>query len=167
MKFVSAQVAYFLQNRKAKTNIGRLLKFVAILFLLIVVYSVLFHILMEHEGQKFSWLTGFYWTLTVMSNAWLRRYNLRVRSGQTFFHGGAAVWYCIPAGTAALYLHSVFFMHPGSRRRTGVKLHWSWMKTWKGMFLSLIMIQLPEPLSQNLRITVINTLYLSVIFSRL
>ena len=67
MKFVSAQVAYFLQNRKAKTNIGRLLKFVAILFLLIVVYSVLFHILMEHEGQKFSWLTGFYWTLTVMS----------------------------------------------------------------------------------------------------
>ena len=32
-----------------------------------VVYSVLFHVIMEMEGQRHSWLTGLYWTLTVMS----------------------------------------------------------------------------------------------------
>jgi Trk K+ transport system NAD-binding subunit len=34
---------------------------------MITVYSVVFHILMLREGQTYSWLTGFYWTLTVMS----------------------------------------------------------------------------------------------------
>lgn len=34
---------------------------------MITVYSVFFHVLMLREGQSFSWLTGFYWTLTVMS----------------------------------------------------------------------------------------------------
>src|SRR5690606_30885382 len=33
----------------------------------IVVFSVLFHLLMHLEGQRHSWLTGVYWTLTVMS----------------------------------------------------------------------------------------------------
>lgn len=32
-----------------------------------VVYSVLFHRVMENEGQQHSWITGFYWTLTVMT----------------------------------------------------------------------------------------------------
>jgi len=30
-------------------------------------YSVLFHLLMVREGQEHSWLTGVYWTLTVMT----------------------------------------------------------------------------------------------------
>lgn len=34
---------------------------------LITVYSVLFHVLMHHEGRSYSWLTAVYWTLTVMS----------------------------------------------------------------------------------------------------
>jgi voltage-gated potassium channel len=37
------------------------------MFLLISIYSVLFHVIMEYEGQHHSWLTGFYWALTVMS----------------------------------------------------------------------------------------------------
>jgi len=67
MKFIASQLAYFLQNRKAKTNIGKLIRFLIALSLLISVYSVIFHFLMAYEGQEFSWLTGFYWTLTVMS----------------------------------------------------------------------------------------------------
>lgn len=67
MKFISSQLTYFFQNRKAKTNIGRLFRFVLVLIGLIVAYSTIFHYLMEMEGQNFSWLTGFYWTLTVMS----------------------------------------------------------------------------------------------------
>ena len=34
---------------------------------MIAVYSVGFHLLMLREGQEHTWITGFYWTLTVMS----------------------------------------------------------------------------------------------------
>ncbi len=34
---------------------------------MVIVYSVLFHVIMVMEGQSHSWLSGFYWTLTVMS----------------------------------------------------------------------------------------------------
>lgn len=37
------------------------------LVVLVAVYSTIFHVLMEHEGQRHSWATGVYWTLTVMS----------------------------------------------------------------------------------------------------
>jgi len=43
------------------------MKFILVLTLLVLLYSILFHIIMEHEGQDHSWMTGFYWTLTVMS----------------------------------------------------------------------------------------------------
>src|SRR5690606_28373534 len=33
----------------------------------VVLFTVLFHVLMSVEGREFSWLTGLYWTLTVMS----------------------------------------------------------------------------------------------------
>jgi Trk K+ transport system NAD-binding subunit len=32
-----------------------------------VVFTIIFHLLMLREGQRFSWITGLYWTLTVMS----------------------------------------------------------------------------------------------------
>ena len=34
---------------------------------MVCVYSILFHFLMIIENREFSWITGFYWTLTVMS----------------------------------------------------------------------------------------------------
>lgn len=41
--------------------------FLIFLLAMITVYSVLFHYIMDFEGQKHSWVTGFYWSLTVMS----------------------------------------------------------------------------------------------------
>ncbi len=67
MKFFSSQISYFIANKNTKVNISRLLKFLGILVILVVVYGVLFHIIMEMEGQKHSWMTGFYWTLVTMS----------------------------------------------------------------------------------------------------
>ncbi|HAC16151.1 MAG TPA: potassium transporter TrkA [Bacteroidetes bacterium] len=67
MKFISSQVAYFFQNRRAKTNIARLVRFILVLVGLIILYSVIFHYIMELEGRDYSWISGFYWTLTVMS----------------------------------------------------------------------------------------------------
>jgi Trk K+ transport system NAD-binding subunit len=67
MKFFTSQITYFLSNKNTQVNINRLLKFLGVLVLLITVYGVLFHIIMELEGQKHSWMTGFYWTLVTMS----------------------------------------------------------------------------------------------------
>ena len=67
MKFYLSQILYFLQNRTSRRNVLLLLRFLLVLALMVTVYSVLFHFLMALEGQKFSWITGFYWTLTVMS----------------------------------------------------------------------------------------------------
>ncbi|MEM7755121.1 MAG: NAD-binding protein, partial [Planctomycetota bacterium] len=67
MKLSTVHVMLFLQERRTKRNIRSLAKFTAVLVGLIVLYSVLFHFIMLHEDQRHSWVTGFYWTLTVMS----------------------------------------------------------------------------------------------------
>lgn len=60
-------VIYFLQNKTTRRNFIFLTKFFVFLFGIISLYSVLFHILMKYEGRDYSWITGFYWSLTVMS----------------------------------------------------------------------------------------------------
>lgn len=67
MKFISSQIALFMQQRSTRRNIGFLLRFFAMLVGLIALYSILFHFIMQYEGRSFSWVTGVYWTLTVMS----------------------------------------------------------------------------------------------------
>lgn len=67
MKFLGSQLAYFLQNKTTRYNIRFLIRFILFLISLITFYSVLFHYIMEIEGHDYSWVTGFYWTLTVMS----------------------------------------------------------------------------------------------------
>lgn len=57
----------FFQERRTQRNVRALMKFILVLAVLIFAYSILFHIIMEREGQHHTWLTGFYWTLTVMS----------------------------------------------------------------------------------------------------
>jgi len=56
-----------LRTRRGERNLRILFRFLVTLVLMIVVYSVLFHVLMAREDQDHSWFTGFYWTLTVMS----------------------------------------------------------------------------------------------------
>jgi len=67
MKFFSAQFTHFLGSRTSVRNLKILLQFLSALSFLVVLYSILFHYIMEWEGRDFSWVTGFYWTLTVMS----------------------------------------------------------------------------------------------------
>ena len=68
MKLLGTQLAYFLSERETRRNIGALLKFVAFLVATIALFSVLFHVIMLYEEEQYhSWLTGLYWTLTVMS----------------------------------------------------------------------------------------------------
>lgn len=67
MKFYISQLVAFLRVKKAVRNLKMLGGFFLVLGVMVVVYSVAFHVIMEWEGHKHSWLTGFYWTLTVMS----------------------------------------------------------------------------------------------------
>jgi len=62
-----AEVVSVVHSRRGRRNMRVLLRFVLFLAAMIGVYSVLFHVLMEHEGQEHTWITGVYWTLTVMS----------------------------------------------------------------------------------------------------
>lgn len=67
MKYLPSQIMTFLHERGAKHNIIVLRRFFITLCVMIAAYSVLFHWLMEYEGKEHSWITGIYWTLTVMS----------------------------------------------------------------------------------------------------
>ncbi|MFO7740480.1 MAG: NAD-binding protein [Desulfatiglandaceae bacterium] len=67
MKYASSILAYFSHDESAKRNLRLLLKFLLVLVLLVTVYSIAFHFLMALEGREYSWITGFYWTLTVMT----------------------------------------------------------------------------------------------------
>lgn len=50
-----------------RRNTRLVIRFLLVLVAIIGIYSVLFHVLMLHEGQDHTWFTGVYWTLTVMS----------------------------------------------------------------------------------------------------
>ena len=67
MKFIPAQVIYFVRSRTTKRNLKLLFKFLLALTAIVIIYSILFHFIMIFEDREFSWVTGFYWTLTVMS----------------------------------------------------------------------------------------------------
>jgi Trk K+ transport system NAD-binding subunit len=68
MKVLPTQLYYFLRHRPSRLNMLYLLRFLVVLAIMVSVYSVLFHFIMAREGQtEHSWITGFYWTLTVMS----------------------------------------------------------------------------------------------------
>jgi Trk K+ transport system NAD-binding subunit len=63
----SQQLLLFFQNKTTRRNFITLTKFFALLILIVVIYSVLFHMIMLYEGREFSWITGVYWALTVMT----------------------------------------------------------------------------------------------------
>ncbi len=67
MKYIPAQVIYFIRSRTTKRNFKLLFKFFLALTAIVTIYSVLFHFIMLFEDRNFSWVTGFYWTLTTMS----------------------------------------------------------------------------------------------------
>ncbi|MDQ3388709.1 MAG: NAD-binding protein [Gemmatimonadota bacterium] len=67
MKFIPAQFAFYLQSRSARRNLTALWRYAAFLVAMVAVFSTLFHFLMAAEGQSHSWVTGLYWTFTVMT----------------------------------------------------------------------------------------------------
>ena len=68
MKLLSTQLSYLLSEQKTRRNLKALLKYVLFLIVVVLFYAILFNLIMVNvEKQDHSWLTGIYWTLTVMS----------------------------------------------------------------------------------------------------
>jgi len=68
MKFLPSQLAFLFAERELRTNLRSLFTYLAFLAALVTVFAVLFHLIMERvEQQSHSWVTGFYWTLVVMT----------------------------------------------------------------------------------------------------
>ena len=84
MKLLSAQLAAFLGKRSARRNVGTLLKLIGAFVVLVLVYSTLFHFLMQVERRDHSWITGLYWTLTVMSTLGFGDITFSSDSGRIF-----------------------------------------------------------------------------------
>jgi len=84
MKYNPAVLSYFFQRESTKRNVRQLLKFLLVLTVLVVVYSVLFHFIMEAEGKHHSWITGVYWTLTVMSTLGFGDITFQTDLGRAF-----------------------------------------------------------------------------------
>ncbi|MDR8392859.1 NAD-binding protein [Aliifodinibius sp. S!AR15-10] len=84
MKFFTSQLTHIISRPGTRYNLKRLARFLAVLLLVIIVYSVVFHFIMEYEGQKYSWITGFYWTLTVMSTLGFGDITFTSDLGRTF-----------------------------------------------------------------------------------
>ena len=68
MKTVASHLANFLAARNSsRREFAVFLRFLLLQSVVVLAYAVVFHWLMEREGQTHSWFTGVYWTLTVMT----------------------------------------------------------------------------------------------------
>lgn len=67
MKSLMTIMMQFMKDRPTRLNAIALFRFLLLVTALVIVYSIIFHYIMEYEGRQESWVTGVYWTLTVMS----------------------------------------------------------------------------------------------------
>ncbi|MGE0404503.1 MAG: TrkA family potassium uptake protein [Kofleriaceae bacterium] len=67
MKFVVSPLNYLIKQPLVRENLARLARLFLVLFVMVAVSSILFHFIMLYEGRDYSYISGVYWTLTVMS----------------------------------------------------------------------------------------------------
>ena len=68
MKITSTLLAHFLEDQRLRKNLWALARYFLFVAAVVLVFTVVFHFIMWGvEGQEHSWITGLYWTLTVMS----------------------------------------------------------------------------------------------------
>lgn len=84
IKSIPTQLIVVLRSRRGRRNLVVLARFFLVLGLMIGTYSVVFHLLMAREGQDHSWLTGLYWTLTVMSTTGFGDITFHTDPGRAF-----------------------------------------------------------------------------------
>jgi hypothetical protein len=85
MKYLASQFSALFPTGETRTNLAALLRYFVFLVVLISVYAVLFHaIMIKIEGQQHSWVTGFYWTLVVITTLGFGDITFRTDIGRLF-----------------------------------------------------------------------------------
>jgi Trk K+ transport system NAD-binding subunit len=85
VRFLGVQLSYFLSRHETRQNLVALGKFFAFVAAVVGVFTVLFHVIMAAwEGHDHSWLTGFYWTLTVMTTLGFGDITFKTDLGRAF-----------------------------------------------------------------------------------
>jgi Trk K+ transport system NAD-binding subunit len=55
-------------ERRRRRNVRALADYAVFVAAIVALYSILFHVIMwQAEGQRYSWITGLYWTLSTMT----------------------------------------------------------------------------------------------------
>ena len=67
LKYLASILIHLIQPEQSQNHRSVCLRFMLVLVVEIVVFSLLFHWIMLYEGREYSFVTGFYWTFTVMS----------------------------------------------------------------------------------------------------
>jgi voltage-gated potassium channel len=67
MSFFQELFGALIRNYTSRRNVVLLFRFIIILISFVILCSILFHMMMAYEGRAYSWITGLYWTLTVMT----------------------------------------------------------------------------------------------------
>jgi Trk K+ transport system NAD-binding subunit len=68
VKFLVSLFSTTLHRPESRQNLKAFGRFLLLLLAVTVLYAVIFHVIMERvEGRHHSWVTGFYWALTVMT----------------------------------------------------------------------------------------------------
>ncbi|MBO4336025.1 MAG: NAD-binding protein [Desulfovibrio sp.] len=68
MRVLPKEIVQFLLRQNTRQGMGMILRFYLLLFMLVLVYACLFHFFMWLEDRpEYSWITGFYWAVTVMT----------------------------------------------------------------------------------------------------
>ncbi len=78
------QPVQLLERLTSRRNARLLLRLLLIFASLIVLYSIIFHYIAASEGYEFSWMTGFYWTMTTMTTLGLGDIALESELGRMF-----------------------------------------------------------------------------------
>lgn len=84
MKYLPSVIYAAVHSQHSSQHFAVLKRYIVTLCLMIAIFSTLFHFLMLYEGQQHSWLTGIYWTLTVMSTLGFGDITFTSDLGRTF-----------------------------------------------------------------------------------
>lgn len=84
MKTFGSQITALLRARKLKRNFVFLMKFFIALIALVVFFALAFQQFMLREGHEHSFVTGVYWTLTVMSTLGFGDITFHTDAGRIF-----------------------------------------------------------------------------------
>jgi voltage-gated potassium channel len=84
MKIMASVLGHQLRGRAFKRNLKSLGQLLLVMAVLVAVFSLMFHVLMAWEGRDYSWFTGVYWTMTVMSTLGLGDITFQSDLGKMF-----------------------------------------------------------------------------------